>query len=153
MTWHPYDLTSIWFGNFIPRKFCFSGQNIVFNLDSSLSIAQLVCLQILKLYSWPTTEVHVIHILKHIDLNNCMYIYMYKHIWKLTNIPFIGKADTRVLRRQHLSQKEMSLLIITKSLAVINSWVDQYNGTCIAREITLSYNKKRDGIIFIATCI
>lgn len=46
---------------------------------------------------------------------------MYKHIWKLTNIPFIGKADTRVLRRQHLSQKEMSLLIITKSLAVINS--------------------------------
>lgn len=137
MTWHPYDLATLSLG-----------QNIVFNLDSSLSIAQLVCLQILKLYSWPTTEVHVIHILKHIDLNNCMYIYMYKHIWKLTNIPFIGKADTRVLRRQHLSQKEMSLLIITKSLAVINSWVDQYNG--IAREITLSYNKKRDGIIFIA---
>lgn len=111
MIWHPYDLTSIWFGNFIPRKFCFSGQNIVFNLDSSLSIAQLVCLQILKLYSWPTTEVHVIHILKHIDLNNCMYIYMYKHIWKLTNIPFIGKADTRVLRRQHLSQKEMHVTV------------------------------------------
>lgn len=98
MTWHPYDLTSIWFGNFIPRKFCFSGQNIVFNLDSSLSIAQLVCLQILKLYSWPTTEVHVIHILKHIDLNNCMYIHVQTYL-EINKYTFYWKSRYQSIKK------------------------------------------------------
>lgn len=121
MTWHPYDLTSIWFGNFIPRKFCFSGQNIVFNLDSSFTIAQLVCLQILKLYFWPTTEVHAcnsypktyrlkqlhvyIHVQTYLEINKYTFYWKsrYQSIKKATSFT---KGNVTVNNNQEFSSNQ-----------------------------------------------